>query len=60
MSQQVLEQVLRDLAAVNASLAWHTQLQTYLVIGLVGFTVYAVLHLNRGIEKIQRMLRRGE
>jgi hypothetical protein len=53
-----MEQVLRDLAAVNASLAWHAQLQTYLVIGLAVFMVYGVLSLSRGIEAIKRLLKR--
>ena len=58
MDQQVLEQVLRDLAAVNAYLAWHAQLQTYLVIGVAVYMVYGFLSLSRGIDGIKRMLKR--
>jgi hypothetical protein len=31
MNQQVLEQILRELVAANSSLAWHSQVQTYLL-----------------------------
>jgi hypothetical protein len=59
MNQQVLEQVLRDLASINAYLAWHAQLQTYLLIGLAAYVVYGLLALSRRLDAVKRMLRRG-